>query len=66
MTMEWLREKDIYIYVQPTKYVGGALYGFQTIVENGRNDAWKKSIHHTESYEEAVEAAIKYSLENLV
>ena len=66
MAMKWLRTKGIYIYIQPTKYVGGSLYGFQAIVEDGRNDGWKKSIHHAENYEESVEAALKYSLENLI
>lgn len=66
MAMEWLREKNIYIYIQPTKYVGGALYGFQAVVEDGRNSVWKKSIHHAEGHEEAVEAAIEYCLENLI
>lgn len=66
MVEEWLRTKDIYIYIQPTKYVGGALYGFQAVVEDGRNSAWEKSIHHAEGHEEAVEEAIKYCLENLI
>ena len=66
MAIKWLRTKGIYIYIQPTKYVGGALYGFQAIVEDGRNDDWKKSIHHEDNYEEAVEAALKYCLENLI
>ena len=61
-----LREKGIYIYVQPTKYVGGCLYGFQAVVEDGRGGKWNKSIHHAETHEGAVEAALKYSLENLV
>lgn len=66
MAMKWLRTKGIYIYIQPTKYVGGALYGFQAIVEDGRNSAWKKSIHHEDNYEDAVEAALKYCLEKLI
>ena len=66
MAMKWLRKKGIYIYIQPTKYVGGALYGFQSIIEDGRNDDWKRHIHHEDNYEEAVEAALKYCLENLI
>ena len=66
IAMKWLRKKGIYIYIQPTKYLGGALYGFQSIIEDGRDGAWVKYIHHAENYEEAVEAALKYSLENLI
>lgn len=66
MAMAWLRERSIYVYVQPTKYVGGALYGFQAVIEDGRNDKWEKHVHHSEYYEEAVEAAIMYCLENLI
>ena len=60
--MKWLREKDIDTIIMPLfKLKEGRIYCYEihsdnTDVRDGRFD----------TYEEAVEAAIKYSLENLI
>lgn len=62
LAMKWLREKDIDIIIMPLfKFKGGRIYCYEihsdnTDVREGRFD----------TYEEAVEAALKYTLENLI
>ena len=72
--MKWLREKGIYIYVEPFITINSEGYNlegykpwtttFKRNWFNPLNEIGK--VAYTQSYEEAVEAALKYSLENLI
>lgn len=69
MAMKWLREKDIFIDVSFQKEDGVVTWFyivFSDIFSSryGRKNTYSKNDFPT--YEEAVEAAIKYSLENLI
>lgn len=61
MAMKWLREKDIDIIIMSLfKFKEGRIYCYEI-----HSDNTDVRIGQFETYEEAVEAAIKYSLENL-
>lgn len=62
MAMKWLREKDIDIIIMPLfKLKEGRIYCYEI-----HSDNTDVRVGRFETYEEAVEAAIKYSLENLI
>ena len=72
MAMKWLREEhDIFIYIEPFITTSG-LQGYKPYCTKiDREFMWinplrKYSNTSSYTYEEAVEAALKYSLENLV
>jgi len=65
MAMKWLREKHIIIVVQPEYFNGGAECSYWG-VDIWADDNYEKLQGDFPSYEEAVEAALKYSLENLI
>ena len=61
MAMKWLREKDIDIIIMPLfKLKGGRIYCYEI-----HSDAEDIRTGQFKTYEEAVEAAIKYYLTNL-
>ena len=67
MAMKWLREKDIECVVIPVWNTIGKQYRSYVLSDLGDKygdnyDSYSDNI----SYEEAVEAALKYSLENLI
>lgn len=62
IAMKWLREKGIYIQIR--RNVNTYLYGAIMLKDGSGVYATIPSEHET--YEEAVEAALKYSLENLI
>lgn len=69
LAMMWLREKDIFIDVSFQKEDGVVTWFyivFSDILSSryGRKNAYSKNDFPT--YEEAVEAALKYTLENLI
>lgn len=74
MTMEWLREKDVYISVEPFINIsneGYNLKGFKpwisTFKENWFNPLSKiGTATYSKTYEEAVEVSIMFALENLI
>ena len=71
MAMKWLREThNIFIELSAGETNGKTWYDFDIIPINGREIAWNHynnlPVVECNSYEEACEAAIKYSLENLV
>lgn len=73
MAMKWLREKSIYIYVEPFITISSEGYNLEgykpwvtTFKRNWFNPLNELGKVATQSYEEAVEAALKYSLENLI
>ena len=62
MAMKWLREKDIDIIIMPLfKLKGGQIYCYEIHSDNTdvRNGRFK-------TYEEAVEAALKYCLTKVI
>lgn len=62
MVMKWLRAKDIDIVILPLfKLNGGRIYCYE--VQSETDDIRTGQF---DTYEEAVEAALKYSLENLI
>lgn len=62
MAMKWMREKDIDIIIMPLfKLKEGRIYCYEI-----HSDNTDVRVGRFETYEEAVEAAIKYSLENLI
>lgn len=62
MAMKWLREKDIDIVIMPLfKFKGGRIYCYEVHSETADIRTGQFN-----TYEEAVEAALKYSLENLI
>ena len=65
MAMKWLREKDIIIIIQP-EYFNIESKCSAWGVDIWAGDNYEKLQGDFPSYEEAVEAALKYSLENLV
>lgn len=70
MAMAWLREKhNICVVIYPNKENGyeAVLYDIENDVEIVLQSFGVYGVHiYKEIYEEAVEAAIKYSLENLI
>ena len=65
MAWKWLREKHIIMVVQPEYFNGGAECSYWG-VDIWADDNYEKLQGDFPSYEEAVEAALKYSLENLI
>lgn len=69
LAMKWLREvKEIYINVRNTviePLYDGELHFVVDILDRGKGE-WVDNDIWGNSYEEAVEAALKYSLENLI
>lgn len=62
MAMKWLREKDIDIIIMPLfKLKEGRIYCYEI-----HSDNTDVRVGRFETYGEAVEAALKYSLENLI
>lgn len=60
--MKWLREKDIDIIIMPLfKLKEGRIYCYEI-----HSDNTDVRVGRFETYEEAVEAALKYVLENLI
>lgn len=65
MAMKWLRTKHIVIAVQPVFFsVDGACFSWEVVIYKDGGYDNKMVGYHT--YEETVEAALKYSLENLI
>ena len=64
MAMKWLREKHIYICPIPAYSHGDGTWSWGCDIWAGDN--YEYTIREEETYEEAVEAALKYSLENLI
>lgn len=62
MVMKWLREKRIYIEITSTFASG---FRFRPNIYD-YNKYHHEGLKEVTTYEEAVEAAIKYSLENLI
>lgn len=64
MAMAWLREKGIYVVIYPNQFLNEPLlFNIQIFGSNAQE------IHNEydfNTYKEAVEAALKYSLENLI
>jgi len=60
--MAWLREKGIYVEIRRSRNT--FLYGF--LIFDYKMDLTTASTRNKGSYEEAVEAALKYVLENLM
>ena len=69
MAMKWLREKGIYVYVEPYM-VGGTYIEELKVHYCGRIlDTNKRQLHSIEnmtSYTEAIEERIKYALKSLI
>ena len=65
MAMKWLREKDVIIVIQP-EYFNVESKCSAWGVDIWADDNYEKLQGDFPSYEEAVEAALKYSLENLI
>lgn len=71
MAMRWLREVHrVFIELTVGETNGKTWYDFDIIPINGREIAWNHynslPLVECNSYEEAVEAAIQYSLKNLI
>lgn len=71
MTMKWLREvHNLFIEPRVGEINGKTWYDFDIIPINGRKINWDHynniPLVELNSYEEAVELAIKYCLENLI
>ena len=62
MAMKWLRNKGIYIQIR--RNVNTYLYG--AIMLKDGSDTYATIPSELETYEEAIEAALKYALENLI
>ena len=65
MATAWLRTKHIIIVVQPTYFSADGTCS-QWGVDIWADDNYEKLQENYSKYEEAVEAALKYSLENLI
>ena len=63
MALAWLREKDIYVDIVP-HYINKRKKRFLYVIKD--EHAFWQSEEFFKTYEEATEAAIKYSLENLI
>ena len=64
MAMKWLREKGVYMSIDTVISSSGNIYF--NIDTYSEESGWNHPVDFYESYEEAVEAALKYSLENLI
>ena len=65
MAMKWLREKSVIIVIQPEYFNAGSKCSAWG-VDIWADDNYEKLQGDFPSYEEAVEVALKYSLENLI
>lgn len=63
MAMRWLREEK-HLYIEIRRAINTFLYG-AIIIKDG-SESFKRICNKYESYEKAVEAAIKHCLENLI
>ena len=63
MTLKWLREEKG-VYIEIRRSVNTFLFG--AIIRNDNEDNFYQMPRNLETYEQAVEAALKYSLENLI
>ena len=61
--MKWLREEKG-VYIEIRRSVNTFLFG--AIIRKSDEDNFHQIARNLESYEQAVEAALKYSLENLI
>lgn len=67
MTMKWLRKNDIIISISPTMNVLNAHNGYLVSIDRIVSGKLKyEQEFGLDTYEEAVEEALKYSLENLI
>ena len=67
LVMRWLREvHDIHLEVGFTFYKDGGYYVVPILTTTGQTLPYKYIDKYHSSYEDAVEAAIKYCLENLI
>lgn len=71
MAMKWLRkEHNIFITIIPQEIkvgIDALCYGIYRITEDLYQPLYNRKVDNlVDSYEEAVEAALKYSLENLI
>lgn len=71
MAMKWLRSKGIVIVIRYApitidEEIDGIDTHYVADIANNNNLAWVDNDIIASSYEEAVEAALKYSLENLI
>lgn len=64
MAMAWLREKHIYLVFKPAYFSGEDCTYWS--YEKWAGDNFEGEVLSFKSYEEAVEDALKYSLENLI
>ena len=64
LAMKWLREKHVYICPVPAYFHTD--YSCSWGCDIWADGNYEKSIRDKETYEEAVEAALKYSLKNLI
>lgn len=62
--MAWLRNKGVYMSIDTViSSSGNSYFNIDTYSEDS---GWNHPVDFYDSYEEAVEAALKYSLENLI
>lgn len=64
MAMAWLREKGIHMSIDTVISSKGSIYF--NIDTYSEDSGWNHPVDFYNSYEEAVEVALKYSLENLI
>ena len=64
MAMKWLREKGVYIGIDTVISSSGNIYF--NIDTYSKESGWNHPVDFYDSYEEAVEAALKYSLKKLI
>jgi len=65
MAMKWLREeKGVYMSIDTVISLSGNIYF--NINTYSENSGWNYPVDFYDSYEEAVEVALKYCLENLI
>ena len=64
MAMKWLRKKGIHMSLDTVISSSGNIYF--NIDTYSEDSGWNHPVDFYDSYEEAVEAALKYSLENLI
>lgn len=64
MAMKWLRKKGVYMSIDTIISSSGNIYF--NIDTYSEGSCWNHPVDFYDSYEEAIEAALKYSLENLI
>ena len=60
----WLREQGVYMSIDTVISSSGNIYF--NIDTYSKNSGWNHPVDFHDSYEDAVETALKYSLENLI